>query len=433
VPRIRPFRGTHYDLRRVGGLREVIGPPEDVPTLEQVVELTAGRPYHCLLLERGNPAEPTDYSLPAQRFENWLAEGILREPARPAFYVYEHIFQMEGRSHRRLGFFAVVDLRDRGPTGVLPHERILNENLQIRLALLRQVRANTSAVFTLMRDQGQLGPLLDGAIESLAQKIEGQDDEGGRHRVWAVDDREIGQALIDLTHRRALYIADGHHRYAAADAYRGGLVASGTEPGPANYVMSFVTSADDPSVAVLSIHRELCQLSLDGGDWADRLEPYFELDSLDDDPEPTPESVHRHVADLAADGNELPCFILLEGRMRSLQRLRLRSWEAVRALLPGRPDSVLRTLDITVLHRVVLERALGIEPAESEAVINFTPDTLASARRVLAGESAATLFVRPTGIGQILAAADAGERMPQKSTYFYPKVPAGIVLYSLRS
>jgi uncharacterized protein (DUF1015 family) len=164
----------------------------------------------------------------------------------------------------------------------------------------------------------------------------------------------------------------------------------------------------------------------------EKLGARFEIESQPVEPSLDVDSLAAQVGEMAGFDETLPVFLLLDGAARRLYRLRLRDWQAAAPALPHRARSVTQRLDVAVLHQVALEGALKISPDESERLIVFSPDSAAIARRVLSGDSAAAFFVRPTRIDQVLAAADAGERMPQKSTYFFPKVPAGLALYSLR-
>jgi uncharacterized protein (DUF1015 family) len=432
LPEIRPFRGVHYDPARTHGLSDVIGPPEDVPTRSQVAEITAGRPHHSLRLEFGDPAldHPPD-DLRDIGFESWLDEGMLIRTDEPAFYVHEHRFRHRGIYFRRVGLLALANLTADPDFGFRPHEGTIPENLRIRTKLLDDLRFATSPIFTLVRDQGRLGAMLDLAIRNRPPFLSGHDDEAGNHRLWKLDFPPTIEWVTQFVAGKPLYIADGHHRFAATQALRQKLIDSGEDPGSAGYVMTLIASENDPGVSILPIHREITRGDQRWEKLLANLEHFFEIEQALPAESVEPDIVARRADRLSDSESPMPEFLLLPAYDRLLYRIRLRDWSLVEEMVAKAGPPAVQRLDVTVLHQVILEEILGIPREGPERVVEYTPDALGLSRRVLAGESFLGIFPRTTRIEQVIAVADAGAHMPEKSTYFYPKVPAGLMIYDL--
>jgi len=425
---IRPFRGVRYNTARVGGLREVIGPAEDIPSNERAQALTAGHPYHSVRLEMHDPDTADRFAAAGERFRQWLREGVLIRDERPAFYAYEHEYRIGDTLRRRRGFFAALRLADPADGVVLPHEETLPHNVAVRLALLRGIRANLSAVYTLVEDEGRLASILDQVMAAPPAESD-MDDEGGCHRLWIVTDETVIAALQATVAGRPLYIADGHHRYSAALIYRDERRAATGDAGAAEYVLTHIASVDDPGIMVLPIHRVV--RALNGSKWDEVLGHLRQHFSVSEEPLP-PENPALDIAGQierldALDGP--PAYLLLEPGGRRLATLRVRHWDEVEHVLPPGSSGLTRHLDATVADAVVLRHVLGIDDGSLEERVDFTPNVEQAVSETRAGTAAAALFVRPTRLRTLLAVAGAGERMPQKSTYFYPKIPIGLVVY----
>lgn len=427
---IRPFRGIRYDANRVGGLGEILGPPDDILSVERAVALTAGHPYHSVRLEMTDHPDLPVFRESSRRLRAWLDDAILARDAVPAFYVYEHEYAWAGECRRRRGFFAALRLSHPGAGQVLPHERIMQHQMHVRLALLRDVRANLSAIYTVVQDGEDLTRVLEDLTAAKPDQV-GTDEEGGIHRLWLVTEPEPIRRLREATAGQPLYIADGHHRYAAALAYRDDRRARCGHAGLADYVLTHIADAADPGIMILPIHRIV--RALDGPSWRtalERLEPCFIVDEVAARGAIDERALSAAVEQLAeVDG--LPAFLLLGPGGGPLLRLRLRAWSDIDWLLPDGGSVLSRRLDVTVLDAVVLQHALGIREESMEDAVDFTPDIAEAYGRVASGAAAAAVFVRPTPMQSLLAVARAGELMPHKSTYFYPKVPIGLVIYDL--
>lgn len=429
---IRPFRGILYNTERVGGLATVVGPPEDVRSREQAEAIVAGHPYHAVRLETPDLGPVECFGHAETCFRRWLEQGILTQSSRPAFYAHEHTFIYAGERRSRRGVFAALRLAEPEERIVLPHEGTLPHYVELRTALLRQLQANLSAVYTLIADQGKMAATMR-QITAAPADIEGTDSEGGHHRIWEISGTAQIWALRDAVARQPLFIADGHHRYAAALAYRDELLAAGLDPGPADWVLAYIADATDLGILVLPIHRVV--RGLGGRDWPGVrrcLERYFASDELPLPPEPDAATaiIEDALAELGEQGG-LPGYLLVAPGGERLLKLRLRDWAAVEPLMPPSAGPLASHLDVTVLDAVVLRHILGFDLTAIEEQIEFTRDPVAAYDAVRVGQAVFAALVRPTPLQSLLTVARSGARMPQKSTYFYPKIPIGLLMRDL--
>ncbi len=427
---IRPFRGIRFNTARVGGLKDVVGPPEDVPSPEQAKAIVDGHPYHAVRLEMSDPGPGECFDRSSHLFRTWLQNGILDQSEHPAFYVHEHGFDFGGQRLVRRGVFAALQLADYDERIVLPHENTLPHNVEIRTELLRSVKANLSSVYTLIEDHGTLEAMLTNVTSGPPDEA-GIDGVGGMHRIWAVTNpssiRNVRDAVLD----HPLYIADGHHRYAAALNYRDELRRSGFDYPQADWTLAYITYVDDPGVIVLPIHRLI--RSLGEANWEDVrrwLTRYYDTSSIPLSADKGEAELEQAISTLNRDEEPLT-YLILEPGARNLLRLHLRDWDAVCDLIPDTAGTTASHLDVTVFDCVVLRDILGFDNRKVEANVEFTKDVGPAFAAVRDGHAIFAGFVRPTQLSTLLSVARAGGRMPQKSTYFYPKIPIGLLMRDL--
>lgn len=425
----RPFRGLRYHLPQVGDLGAVLGPPDDVLSRPAALALAAAHPRHSLYLEVPDP-DGAHFTEAAARLRRWQAEGVLRFDPAPAFYLYEHRYRFNGEGYRRLGVFAALRLDEPGRRSVLPHESITPAVLAQRLALLRTARANLSAVYALAPASGRLAALLREIATAEPATVTAR-TEAGTHRLWALAEPPAIEAVRRVLSGTPVVIADGHHRYAAARRYRQELRQAGREPGPADFVLAHIADADDPGILVRPIHRVV--RTLGGVSWPEflaHLRHHFAIESIDLPAPGDAAAVEAAVRALAGERG-LPVFLALAPDASELLRLRLPDWSAADGLLPPQRSETYRQLDATVFESVILQHLLGLDGALRETGVEFTPEVGEAVRLVSRFKGCAAFFLRPTPLQDVLAVAQAGEVMPPKSTYFYPKIPLGLVFYDL--
>jgi uncharacterized protein (DUF1015 family) len=433
---VRPFRGLRYRPGVAANLGELLAPPFDVISPEAQRFLLQRHPANIVRLELGEkrPDDTPDdnrYTRAAATLSRWLAEGILAIDAEPSLYVYDQEFFQSGSLLRRRSLLAGVRLEPWNKGIVLPHEHTMTAPKEDRLQLLRQCRTSFSPVFALYRDaDGVLGSAISRA-DKTAPLAQAREPGGERHTLYSLADEASVGAIRDLFRDRTLYIADGHHRYETALVYREERRTSDwTGEEPENFAFMALTAAEDPGLVVLPFHR-LVRLTTVPDDLTDRFAGPFLVEDLG--PARAGHPLRDALSRLSEAGGKGPAYVAVGPGPSRLRLLRPRDPEALAASLPADTPPAWRTLDVALLQYVVLDGLLGIDAARlaSGDALEYTADGAEALEAVASGRAPLAFLVNPTPVEQILAVADAGERMPQKSTFFYPKLATGLVMYHL--
>lgn len=413
---VRGFRGIRYQTGMVGDLDHVVTPPYDVITPDERADLAERSPHSFVHLILPEDTGDTDkYTAAANTLEAWLASGALVQDETPGIYLLkQHFTDLDGNAQIRKAFFAVIRLPEAGEDYVLGHERTFAKPVEDRLKLTAATQANLGAVFGLYADpSGALTPLLD---QMDARPAEGTAHtiDGVKQEFWRVyDDSPVREFFQDQT----IYIADGHHRFQTACAYRDELRKQGDlDPEhPANFALMGFVSFDDPGLKIYPPHRVVPKPEdFDADRFLSRLAKHFRVTKLNGD---LPDRVKR-ARGKGTIGLAIPKRgdFLLEftgDRVDFLGDDRGPAW---------------RDLDVALLHRGIIERTLGIP----EGTV-FTYEKSAANAMSAAREGGQLSFIlQATLAEQICACADAKEPMPQKSTYFFPKLCSGAVIHRLR-
>lgn len=429
MARIRPFSGLRYDLERAGDVADLLAPPYDVVDARARREIGARSDYNCIhvILPEGEGAQKYQYG--AARFRRLVDEALVRDP-EPGFYVYHQRFEVEGRTYTRKGFVGLVELTPFGEGPVLPHERTLAGPKQDRLDLMRACDAHLELVFALFSDPERAW---EGALEGqLGAPVLDCEYEGAHHTLYRVADASACARLAAALADSNLYIADGHHRYETMCAFGRELEAAGREE-VARFGMIYLSNLDDDGLVVLPTHRlvhGLADVDLDAV--LRSVGPHFEAKEI-----PLPDDVADLRETLARAGEGGAAFGLArpgDGRMHVLT---LRDDFSPTAAGLGELAPALQRLDVTLLHELVLERALGITKAAQAAKTNLAYCKSSEAALEVArkgdGETQLCCFMNPARVHDVVAVCDSGEVMPQKSTFFFPKIPTGLVFHDLSS
>lgn len=421
---IRPFRGLRFNPQIIGDLGPVLCPPYDVLSPEDQQACHQRSPYNAVRLEQGEGVGEDKYLRAAATFRRWLAEGILRPDEAPAFYLHHHYFSHGGQTLRRRGLIARVRLEDAGKRTILPHEGTLSRAKDDRLRLLRACQANISPILTLYEDpRGKMGRLL-AACEARSPLFSATEVNGDRHTLWAIGDQETVAHLASSLATLPLYIADGHHRYQTALAYRREMQGKQPQTGgemPYDYGLMTLVATADPGLVILPVHRlvrGLATSALRG--LKEKLAALFEMEALEGEPEAL-------LATLRERGQRAIAIGLLGLGKEGLLLTRQEGMPA--SLMPPGSSPAYRQTDVSVLNHAVLEGMLGVRQGEDG--LTYTSQAEDAAGRVRRGEYQLAFLLNPIRIDRLKAVADAGEILPGKSTYFYPKLPTGLVIYSL--
>jgi uncharacterized protein (DUF1015 family) len=444
---IQAFRGVRFDLSRVGKLSDVVAPPYDVIDERLQERLYQRHPQNIVRLEltkvEPNESEESRYRKAGVVWRNWRREGILQQESRPAIYVCHQHFQVEGRSHVRRGFICRLGLERFGEGSVYPHEETHSRAKQDRLQLLRESRANLSPILGLYEDElGEVQELLESAISDRTP-LEALDDEGTRHLVWIVADIATISRAADLMGERAIFIADGHHRYETACDYRDELAAAsgGSLPAehPANYTMMACFGMSDPGLVVLPTHRLFRGVApMSSAELINRLGEAFECEPA---------------AQGASAAEEVWTQIELEGDPGTIGLYTRQddSWVLARLTESGRElidrnseqSPEWNSLSVSLLHRLVLEQLLGMRELPSplyvrtageveQALVAGDSGTRDATGQTRSGEDfQLAALVLPPRVEDVQLVSLQGERMPPKSTFFYPKLLTGLVMNPL--
>jgi uncharacterized protein (DUF1015 family) len=434
VAEISPFRGVRYNQELVNDLGDVICPPYDIisPQLQQ--ELYHRSAYNFVRLEFGrelpqDTATDDKYTRSAATLEQWLKERVLIVDQAPAIYLHDHYFNYKGREFRRRGIIARVRLEEWAKMIVRPHEGTLVEHKSDRLSLLWALQANTSPILALFEDREQkVSSLLEAQAQS--QPVISFSCVGERHNIWAITEPRVVNQLSTNFANQPLYIADGHHRYESALAYQRekracSVPVSGDEA--FNFVMMTLVDFADPGLLILPPHRLIRGISrMTMGQLPTKLKSFFDIEEL---PLGVP-GVWQQVDALLASGKmdevRLVLFGVTEDRILIL---RLRDLTAASQLMPYFHSELYKRLDVSVLDHIILEELLGVGGREAD--IGYSYDRENAVNKVLEQEYQLVFLLNPIKPEVIKAIADAGDRMPRKSTYFYPKAPSGLVFNRL--
>jgi len=421
VATIRPFRGLLYNTKAVQ-LGEVVAPPYDVITPELQHKLYKKSPRNVvrLILNR----DPDPYSSAANSFERWQKDGTLARDTRPAFYLLRQSFAgPRGKEIVRTGFIGLCRLEEFDKKIVLPHEKTLSKPKEDRLKLFRATESNFSQVFAIYADpQKMLGPVMDRAASDTPDLDVTYD--GVRSQLWRIQDEPETAKITSFFRERQVLIADGHHRYETAIAYRDERRAKALSADPDasyNYVMMFLTNSSDPGLVVLPTHRVIHSLrDFDGDRLLAHLSKTFAIRQY---------GSPGAMLDALEKGGSGSIGMVLRDR----EPYHVLSMNAG-ASYEGTEPEVVKRLDVAILHLGILRSGLGIssEAQEQKTNIDYTVDHDDAVETVRKGYAQAAFFLNPTPVEQVYAVATAGHTMPQKSTFFYPKLLSGLVLHSHR-
>lgn len=432
MARIAAFRALRYDPAQVPNLAQVIAPPYDVISPEQrgVFEAQHAKNVVHLDLPRGEGDEK--YGKARDLLAQWMAEGTLREDDQPALYRYEQSFVFDlgqgPRSYARKGFVSLIELSPFAERIVLPHEHTLSGPKVDRFKLIKTTEAHFSQVFALYRDpSGDAEAALDAATRGQPA-IDATTPDGCRHRLWLVTEPAVIARVATVLAPKQVMIADGHHRYETMLAVRDALRPAGAPPGTsqADFGPMFFARAEDPGLLVLPTHRMVHGLQntvLDG--MIERCRPWFTVESGSE--QGAAELGER----LRREGESAVSFALRQPGHAETLWLRLRKDADLSRLGPP----ALRGLDVTVLHGLILEPLLGIgaEAMAKQANLAYSHDLGETLARVESGSVQAAFLMNATKVDQVLDACEAGFVLPQKSTYFQPKLATGLVMQKIRS
>jgi uncharacterized protein (DUF1015 family) len=450
---IVPFRGIRYDPRKIGDLRQVVAPPYDVISPEAQDAFYQRHPQNVirLILNKETPGDnPQDnrYTRAAAHYRDWLKEGIFVRAKIPHFYFLEEEFEssihyrtggISSPSKKvRRGFMGLIRLEEFARGVVLPHERTQTKPKADRLALMEACRANFSQIFSLYSDEeGAMGPIFEKAFSAGDPASDITDDEGTRHTLWMVSDRQILKQVTEVMRPKKIFIADGHHRYETALAYqerqRARFPQNTGRRETYHFTMMYLTAMEDEGLVILPTHRVVSSLEgWQASAFMEQLHADFSIKSFVFDSQREGAVRELFLSELASRSDKGRALGML---LQGIHQYFLLSLKNDRALDEAAPklSSTLKALDVNLLHILIFQKLLKIGPQELAAGKNvlYCKETGEAIETVRSGRAQMAFFLNPTKVYQVRDVSLAGETMPSKSTFFYPKLPSGLVINPL--
>lgn len=437
MARVIPFRGIFYNQENISNLKEVVTPPYDVISEQQQQEYYMMHPQNVIRLVLGKEY-PDDnehsnrYTRAGEFFRIWLDQGILKQDAGPALYATEIDFVAKGMVHTRFGFIGLVELEDFEKGGIFPHEKTFTATKADRLRLMEACKANFNPVFSLFSDRhGQIVGPLRASIKGREPDLEFDDLEGCRHRLWRVKDQKIHTEVSERLSHKPLFIADGHHRYETALAYRNQVMSNAGEfdrDDPCNFIMMYLSSLHDPGLTIRPVHRMICDVpaqAMEG--FEGKARSYFDVEALEFESLNRVEVEETFLAKVSEGAERGVIGAVLQDH-RAFYVLRVRNGIMDR-LFEREIPAPLRRLDVNIATKLVLQQILGFDHAalDDEQRILYASRAEKALEAVNTGKCAISLILNSTRLAHLEEVSKAGLILPRKSTYFYPKVMSGLV------
>ena len=414
---VQPLRALHYDPSVVGALADVVAPPYDVIDAGQRAALIARSPFNVVAVDLPQ-GDPDPYAAARELFESWQLQGALVRDGEPALWAHTQDYSgPDGQALTRRGFFCRVRIEEYGPGRVRPHERTHPGPKEDRLRLTRATRANISPIFSLYSDPSHAAW---DALAPATQEVpwgEVADSDGTVHRLWRVSEPAAIAAVQAATRDAELLIADGHHRYETMQAYAQEIGGEGDH----RYILMCLVALEDPGLTVFPTHR-----LVRGMDDAHRsaLAQALQRDFA---------RTEVPIEQLAPPAGGGPLQLgYIDDRDERTYRLTLKDQAIADAVLGGHGEAY-RRLDTGVLEALLLKSALGLSDEDISHFngLFYARDTAEAVAMVRSGEYQAAFLMRPTPVAQVRDVAAAGENMPPKSTYFFPKLLTGLLFNPL--
>lgn len=421
---VKPFRAISYNQEKIKDLSRVACPPYDVISSSKQQYYYGLSPHNFIHILLGRDIGGEDkYERSAGYFRDWLKNKILIQDDNPGIYFYEQQYNIRGERKSRLGFIALLSLEEK-KSAVFAHEHTCPGPKEDRLKLLNAVRANLSPIFVLFPDPRRI-------IQRIwRQHLQGKnpfidiiDDEKTAHKLWKLDSPEALDKIRANLQDTNVFIADGHHRYEVACAWRDEMKKKSdkkTAEEDFNYILTYFTNIESHGLTILPIHR-LIRLgaALDTRNFIAGLQDYFEVKEVKD---------KTQLFFLMEKGSQAE-HILGMYKDKKYRLLRLKNAKVLDKMVGDKPKEY-RELDVSVLNYIILKKILGIELEDKES-LTFNPHADELIRQVDDNPLYIAFFLNPVKIGQMMSVALLGEKMPAKSTYFYPKVLSGLVINKL--
>ena len=423
---IKAFRGMRYNTEKAGKLAALCCPPYDIISESERLAFIDSNEYNVIRLELPKDGDDV-YRTAGEVLDAWRKQGVLIHEDKPAVYIYEEEFNAYNKRRSIKGIIARVKIEEFSKGVILPHEFTLSKAKADRFNLMKATNCNFSQIYALYMDEGHTTLNTIDALSAGDPDCKFTDGDRITHKLWVITDEDVIAKLVADFSGRRLYIADGHHRYETALNYRDYCRENGiSKPGdPQDYQMIYLVDMEHPGLVVFPTHRMVRDLKkFDRNNVLSACEQYFEI------------TCYKNVSNLNSKlseqyklGKKAFAFYVGKGEWYLLV---LRDIEVMNKALPGLSPAS-RQLDVSVLHTLILEKVMGIdkENMANQTNLTYTKFFEEAIMKVDSGEFQCSFILNPTRVTEIRDVAAAGEKMPQKSTYFYPKMITGMVMNDL--
>jgi uncharacterized protein (DUF1015 family) len=444
VNEVRPFRALHYDPQKIEDIGLCLAQPYDVISPQQQEAYYRQHPCNVirLILNREKPGDDEQdnpYTRAANHLSQWRAEGVLRETVRPSYWVYEQIFDIPEIGPKRVkGFIGLVRLQDYAERRILPHEKIMTRPLEDRVQLMRTTQTQFEYIWSIYQDRAYV-------IDNILDETEKQQpiidfyerSTFVHHRMWRLLDPEDCRIISQTMDHLKIYIADGHHRYQALLDIRDEMRRRYPEAGPDapwEFIMMFLVNSEHEGLTVLPTHRTLHDLQVSNlSDLHLSILEHFHVKSYSFSGDNDRQARKRWLRDLRDTEPGVHKFGALITKMSRYFLITLKDSEAYEEMVDLPFSSEWKLLDVNILNTLILQRIIGLTEGELSAQTNvsYTKDLDAALQSVRDGSVQVALILNGTRLQDIITIAENNERMPRKSTHFYPKPLSGLLFYHM--
>ena len=427
---VKPFKGITYNKEKFEDFDDVMSPPYDIISEEMQKELynKHDKNFVRLILNKKKSEDNDEnnrYTRAKELYHDWLNEKILLESDNEAIYPYKITYEVDGKEKTMNGFFVLLKL-DHSYEKVKAHERTLSKPKADRLNLMRACHSNLEPIQLLYIDEkDEIRKNIDESINSALIDVTGYD--GFKHQLWKIEDNNLIEKVKNKLKDEILFIADGHHRYQTAINFSEEMkkkTGNADENAPFNYRMVILANMFDEGLSILPTHRLIKINDIDIDNLISKLEKYFLIEKMNVDKS---KNVSELIMNKIKTDNKHKfaiylgdCYYILtlkdEKSMDEFAENRSKTW---------------RTLDVSILHKIVLEHSMGINQDNLEEHVKYTREDNEAIKFVDNNKFDMSVLMNATKIEELKAIADAGEHMPQKSTYFLPKMLSGLVMYKM--
>lgn len=428
---IKPFKGLLYSKDKISDISSVVSPPYDVLTEDDIRRYEKKNRFNVVrLIQSRNGMKGgrkiDRYKMASEYFRNWRANKVIVEDRVPSIYLYEHIFSVDQKRYRRTGFISAVKIEDFASGKVLPHENTFAGPIEDRFKLTVATRANLCSIFSIFSDpQGKVMELIEkrGNAEAIYSAT---DDDGGTHALFRVTETKIIEEVQAIMRDKVFLIADGHHRYETAIRYRDYIksnIKRHISEHPSDYVMMYLTPMESSGLVVLPIYRLLKLPELVSMDSITKNSAeYFDIKKLN-----SREEAQKFLEENSK--NNFKGFVIISEN--GIYLYSLRSEEIMNKFNPGNYSRTRLLLNVSVLHLLFVKHILGMSQDESERNIFYSHNLSELEEKQKEIKRSIIVLLNPPAISEIKEVAENNERMPHKSTFFYPKLLSGLVFRSL--